>query len=174
MLNGGRHCCRPPLHRHLPIRCRTSSDWHGGLVTIASDPSCSAGTRRSVKRDFSFLVPTSAGRPPQGLDEGALRQPSIHFGRSFKPRQLARHPRLRSDSRTAPKRRLTVPRQWLHFGIQAFRQNTPQRPRPLQILDFSRLFTVSMLEWCHAFRVAPRAIRHRNAMRPIKIVDGCG
>jgi hypothetical protein len=55
-LNGGRHCCRPPLHHHLPVRCRTSGDWHGassspktfpapGRRRLAAVPPCS-GSRR--------------------------------------------------------------------------------------------------------------------------------
>ena len=53
MPNGGRHCCRPPLHHRLPVRCRTSSGWHGGVVQSLARFSA-AGTCARMRRVRCF------------------------------------------------------------------------------------------------------------------------
>lgn len=53
MLNGGRHCCRPPLHHRFPIRCRTSND---GMARKQTWRSICAPGFRIVLRQSSTLT----------------------------------------------------------------------------------------------------------------------
>ena len=173
-LNGGRHCCRPPLHHRLPVRCRTSSGWHGGLVRIASDPSI---RRNKSSRQTSLLIPCSrsAGRPRQsrtGNTASGIR--SIRFGRftSLDSRLRALPPTRSQRQRQGAGQ--TVPHHWLMVG------STPAARCASMLLDhykslISQRFLVVLLKReCHDWRVAPRANRRCNAVRALKMVDGCG
>ena len=59
-------------------------------------------------------------------------------------------------------------------GSKPFSRTHLDAPDHSKSLISQSFLVVSMIEWCHAFRVAPRAIRRRSAMRAVKIVDGCG